>query len=64
MVAANNVMNALFMVVSAVAALLLLGGGMTIDQLFILLALANLMTLGSFALTDRRFLTRVQDLYR
>jgi acyl-[acyl-carrier-protein]-phospholipid O-acyltransferase/long-chain-fatty-acid--[acyl-carrier-protein] ligase len=64
MVAANNVMNALFMVVSAAAALVLLGSGMTIDQLFIALALANLVTLGLFALIDRRFLTGVQDLYR
>ena len=40
-IACNNIMNALFMVLSAVAALILLGAGLSIVHLFLCMALAN-----------------------
>ena len=40
-IACNNIMNALFMVLSAVAALILIGAGLSIVQLFLCMALAN-----------------------
>lgn len=40
-IAANNIVNALFMVLGALAAAMLLGNGMTIPQLFCLAALLN-----------------------
>ena len=41
-IAALNVLNALFMVVSALVSALMLGVGYSVPQLFLLLALANL----------------------
>jgi len=40
-IACNNIMNALFMVVSALAAMLLLGAGLSIATLLLLMAIAN-----------------------
>ncbi len=40
-IAGNNIINALFMVVSAILAIALLGAGMSIPQLFLVLALMN-----------------------
>jgi hypothetical protein len=40
-IAANNILNALFMVVSAVMAILLLNAGLSIPQLFLVIALMN-----------------------
>jgi 1-acyl-sn-glycerol-3-phosphate acyltransferase len=40
-IAANNILNALFMIASSVIAGLLLGAGMTIPQIFLLVGLAN-----------------------
>ncbi|MFO1352745.1 MAG: MFS transporter [Gammaproteobacteria bacterium] len=41
MIAANNIVNALFIVLSAIVAILLLGAGLTIPQLFLVVALMN-----------------------
>lgn len=49
-IAALNVLNALFMVVSALASALLLGMGGTVPELFLILALANI---GAVLLTAR-----------
>lgn len=40
-IAGNNIINALFMVISAVLAIVLLGAGLSIPQLFLVLALLN-----------------------
>jgi 1-acyl-sn-glycerol-3-phosphate acyltransferase len=40
-IAANNILNALFMIASSVIAGILLGSGMTIPQIFLLVGLAN-----------------------
>jgi 1-acyl-sn-glycerol-3-phosphate acyltransferase len=40
-IAANNILNALFMVVSAVIAILILGAGVSIPQLFLVIAVMN-----------------------
>lgn len=40
-IAGNNIINALFMVISAVLAIVLLGAGMSIPQLFLVLAIMN-----------------------
>ena len=40
-IAGNNIFNALFMVLSAIMAIVLLGSGMTIAQLFLMIALLN-----------------------
>jgi 1-acyl-sn-glycerol-3-phosphate acyltransferase len=40
-IAGNNILNALFMVASAVMAIVLLGAGMSIPQLFLLMAVLN-----------------------
>lgn len=64
MVAANNIMNAAFMVLSAVVALALLGSGLSINALFEGLALANLAIVLLFLRVDRDFLTAVNRLYR
>ncbi|CCQ74991.1 MFS transporter [Magnetospira sp. QH-2] len=45
-VAANNVLNALLMVTSAVAVLLLLDAGATVTELFALVGITNLMVVG------------------
>ncbi len=42
-VAGNNIFNALYMVASAVMAMLLLGNGMSIPQLFVLVSVLNLL---------------------
>lgn len=48
-IAANNILNSLFMVLSAVAALLLLNlAGLTIPAFFLTLALANLLVAGLY----------------
>jgi hypothetical protein len=40
-IAANNIFNALFMVISSIASMLLLGLGLSVLHLFLLLGLAN-----------------------
>lgn len=46
MFAANNILNALFMVSAAVAALILLSSGLSVGTLFLWLSVANLLYLG------------------
>ncbi len=43
-IASNNIVNAFFMVLSAILAIILLNLGMTIPQLFLTLAIANIFT--------------------
>jgi 1-acyl-sn-glycerol-3-phosphate acyltransferase len=45
-IAANNILNALFMIVSSVLAGLLLGSGLTIAEVFLLVGLANAVVAG------------------
>jgi 1-acyl-sn-glycerol-3-phosphate acyltransferase len=55
---ANNILNALFMVVGAVVAMLLLSLGFTIPQLFLFLAIVNLIFTTSIFFLASEFLTR------
>jgi MFS family permease len=56
MVAVNNILNAAFMVGSAILVLLLLGSGVSIAQLFFFLALSNVVILIYLGLKNRDFL--------
>lgn len=64
MVAMNNIMNALYMVVSAVVALGLFAAGLSISELFILLACLNLLMLIYFVKSNPLFLSNVKQLYQ
>ncbi len=64
MVAVNNIFNALYMVLSAILALGLLASGITIGQLFMLLAIANLFMLYFYIRQNSQFLFAVTELYR
>ncbi len=64
MVAMNNIMNALYMVVSAVVALGLFAAGLSISELFVLLACLNLLMLIYFVKTNPLFLSNVKQLYQ
>ncbi|MCB1756038.1 MAG: MFS transporter [Gammaproteobacteria bacterium] len=69
-IAGNNVLNAIFMVLSAVLAIILLGAGMTIQTLFLLIALMNaVVALYIFSLVPEflmRFVTwlLIHSIYR
>jgi MFS family permease len=63
MVAMNNIMNAAYMVLSAVLALGLFAAGMSISGLFILLAVSNASMLVYFFLINPSFLFSVNRLY-
>jgi acyl-[acyl-carrier-protein]-phospholipid O-acyltransferase / long-chain-fatty-acid--[acyl-carrier-protein] ligase len=64
MVAMNNIMNALYMVVSAVVALGLFAAGLSISELFVLLASLNLLMLVYFVKANPLFLSNVKQLYQ
>jgi MFS family permease len=64
MVAMNNIMNALYMVVSAAVALGLFAAGLSISELFVLLACLNLLMLGYFMKSTPLFLTNIKQLYQ
>ncbi|MDE2119363.1 MAG: MFS transporter [Betaproteobacteria bacterium] len=57
-VAANNILNALFMVASALVAVLLLRAGVTVLQLFLLAGLANVVVAGYIFLLVPEYLLR------
>ncbi|MDE2121989.1 MAG: 1-acyl-sn-glycerol-3-phosphate acyltransferase, partial [Betaproteobacteria bacterium] len=57
-VAANNILNALFMVASAIAAVLLLRAGCSVLQLFLLAGLANVVVAGYIFLLVPEYLLR------
>jgi acyl-[acyl-carrier-protein]-phospholipid O-acyltransferase / long-chain-fatty-acid--[acyl-carrier-protein] ligase len=63
MVAMNNIMNAAYMVFSAVLALALFAMGLSISGLFIMLALSNGLMLIYFLLINTSFLIKVNQLY-
>lgn len=61
-VAANNILNALFMVVSAIFAILLLAvAGLTIPQLFLIVALLNVLVAGWIFHSVPEFLQRFRQ---
>jgi acyl-[acyl-carrier-protein]-phospholipid O-acyltransferase / long-chain-fatty-acid--[acyl-carrier-protein] ligase len=64
MVAMNNIMNALYMVVSAAVALGLFAAGLSISELFVLLACLNLLMLGYFMKSTPLFLINIKQLYQ
>lgn len=64
MVAMNNIMNAVYMVVSAVVALGLFAAGISITELFVLLAGLNVVMLVYFIKSNPMFLNNVNQLYR
>ncbi len=57
-VAANNILNALFIVVASIAAAVLLGSGLTIPQLFLVAALMNAAVAAYIYLLVPEFLLR------
>lgn len=57
-IAANNILNALFMVLSAVMAMVLLGAGFTIPQLYGVTALLNVAMAGLLFTLVPEFMTR------
>lgn len=57
-IAANNILNALFMVLSAVMAMVLLGAGLTIPQLYGVTALLNVAMAGLLFTLVPEFMTR------
>ena len=57
-IAANNILNALFMVASAVVSMLLFRAGLTIPQLFLAAALFNLVVAGYIIALVPEFLAR------
>lgn len=57
-IAANNILNAVFMVTSSVLAGALLGAGMTIPQLFLVLGIANAVVAGYIFLLVPEYLLR------
>ncbi len=57
-IAGNNVLNALFMVLSAVLAIALLGVGVTIPQLFLIVALLNVLIAAGIYAAVPEFLLR------
>lgn len=57
-IAGMNIVNALFMVVAAGAAMLMLGAGLTIAQIFLATAVLNALVTGGLFLCMPEFLTR------
>jgi hypothetical protein len=57
-IAANNILNALFMVASALVSMLLFRLGLGIPQLFLATALANAVVTGGLILLEPEFLVR------
>ena len=64
MVAMNNIMNALYMVLSAAVALALFAFGVSISSLFVMLACLNVVMIIYFLKQDRLFLLQVKQLYQ
>ncbi len=64
MVAMNNIMNALYMVLSAAVALVLFAVGVSISSLFVMLACLNAVMIIYFIKHNRLFLLQVKQLYR
>lgn len=62
MVAGNNILNAAFMVGSAILVLALLGAGVSIARLFLMLALSNVLVLIYLGVHNRHFLNRMDQL--
>ncbi len=59
-IAGNNILNALFMVISAIIAMLLLGSaGFTIPELFLVTALLNLVVAAYIFSRVPEFITRL-----
>ena len=63
-VAANNILNALFMIVSSIAAGLLLGARVTIPQVFLMTGLLNVVVAGALFLQVPDYLGRFVALLR
>ncbi len=59
MFAANNILNALFMVSAAVIALVLLSSGVSVSMLFLLLSFANLGYLGLLVTRNPKMITQL-----
>jgi hypothetical protein len=57
-IAANNILNALFMVASSLLAGALLGAGLSIPELFLALGLANAVVAGVLFIAVPEFLQR------
>lgn len=57
-IAGNNILNALFMVVAAVLAIVLLGAGCSVPQLFLITALLNAIVAGCIYTLRPEFITR------
>jgi acyl-[acyl-carrier-protein]-phospholipid O-acyltransferase / long-chain-fatty-acid--[acyl-carrier-protein] ligase len=64
MVAMNNIMNALYMVVSAVIALGLFATGLSVSELFLLLGCLNASMVVYFGMSNVLFLSNVKQLYQ
>jgi acyl-[acyl-carrier-protein]-phospholipid O-acyltransferase / long-chain-fatty-acid--[acyl-carrier-protein] ligase len=60
----NNIMNALYMVVSALIALGLFAAGWSISELFVLLACLNVSMIVYFGKSNLLFLSNVKQLYQ
>ncbi|WP_319241539.1 MFS transporter [uncultured Propionivibrio sp.] len=58
LIATNNILNALFMVVGALGAAALLGGGLSIPALFGLAAITNILMAGFLFVCDPEYLQR------
>jgi threonine/homoserine/homoserine lactone efflux protein len=63
-IAANNILNALYMVASALICAALLMAGVSLQGLFLLLGLANLLMLGWLLLRVPELLHRAQAVVR
>ena len=63
-IAANNILNALYMVASALVCAALLMAGVSLQGLFLLLGLANLLMLGWLLLRVPELLHRAQAVVR
>ena len=60
-IAANNIMNALLMVVSAVFAMLMFKLGLNIPQLFLVTALLNLLVIAYLCLRQPEYFSRMKS---
>lgn len=63
-IAANNILNALFMVASALMIIVLIKAALTIPQIFMLLAVLNLMVTGIIFIKFPEYLQRLSELVR
>ncbi|MBC8210035.1 MAG: MFS transporter [Gammaproteobacteria bacterium] len=62
-IAANNVLNALFMVLATVFSMLVLGSGLSIKLLLLFIALLNLIVAGLIMLQVPEFMQRMKGLF-